>query len=565
VDQQRLDQHIAELRERPAADATQQAANATLLSAYTQLRSRLAGRRQFPTREGERRRASVEAMGLQTSLTNCRQVTISISQLFRIDDFLTQPSQVRAKNLPGTMNEVAKLRRTLNPNGAIAVDGLGSLEPVARIGQSRDRDPFWSMAIPDLREPEAAREPPLVMLPFELSPFPRVESLKLDPELWVEDLVKDTLGPATQHVKVESIRGSLRIYPTGIGIVRLATELEFAGPILVELIGNVARKIEDTVFVDAEGASKRVESFLAELVNFVAASVFEDAGEHDRRWRPPETIIRLRQGAFLPEDHTRELAYAMSLSPGRESLASLRSRIEKKLRSKQWIDDGVLAVPGHRVLLLVRSIDPQHKGPAAARLLKSLAETHELTTVALHTYRVFGDDLAQRHDEGWPNDQWLPGTENFSRLVLLVETIRRAVRAVGTVPRHLERTGKGVLTAIAREVWDADAQPVIEQLNDGLLHIGRWIAASGYAGDAEMVKLAGAIAEITSARKPFAIRAASAGATTTEEEELMENDILDGLQRMEELLAGDALQFDALDGEILRVEDARRRLFASLD
>lgn len=537
-----------------------------LLASYMSLQSRLAGRRGLFSREGDRRRPSAEAMGLQIALTNCRQVTISISQLFQIQDLLRlPPDELLATRLRDVVNDVGKLRRTLNPSGFLQIDGLGRLEPVARIGQTRDRESFWYAAVPDLRDPAYAKDPPLTMIPFQLSPFPQLESLKFAPERWVEDLVKDTLGPATQQVKVASVRGTLRIYPTGVGVVRLVTALDFAGPILVELIASVARAIEDTVFVDPEGQSRKVESFLSDLVNQVAASLFKDPGDFDRRWRPPDTIIRFQQGAFVPEDHTRELAYAMWLSPGNEeALPSLRARIEKKLRSQQWINEGVLAVPGHRVFLLVRNIDPKHKAERATRLLKFLAETHELTSVALHTYRVFTEDLQVLRERGLPNDDWLPGTDNFRRLELLIDTIGRAVSAVRGIPKHLQRTGRGILTAVAREVWDAEAKTVLTALDDELLHIAAWIKDSGLGAEPEMKRLSEVMHRVATPR-PFTPRTPAGVTQKTEAEELLGNEILDGSQLIDEMVAAEAPDFDAIDAEILRVESARRRLFEPLD
>jgi hypothetical protein len=570
VDPKRLQEHIQRLHERqdqPATEAEHEA-TALVLAAYLSLQSRLSPGRRFTVREGDRRRASAEAMGLQIALTNCREATISIAQMFRIQDFLTQPDELLATNLREVVNDVGKLRRTFNRGGGITIDGLGLLEPVAHIGETRDRESFWYPAIPDLRDQAFRSDPPLTMIPFQLLPFPSVDSLRYSPELWIEDLVKDILGPSTQQVDVASVRGALRLYPTGVGVVRLTTELRFGGPILVELIAKVAREVESTVFVDTQGQSRNVESFLSELVNQVAAKLFKDAGDFDRRWRPPETIIRFRQGAFLPEDHTRELAYAMSLSPGnRESLVAVRSRIENKLRSSQWANEGVLAVPGRRVLMLVRSIDPKHKGDGPTHLLKFIGETHELTSVALHTFRVFAEDLERLRDNGWPNDEWLPKTDNFARLQLLVDSLRRAVRAVVDVPRHLGRTGRAILSAIAHEVWNAEAAEVVARLEDVLVYVANWIRDSGYAAEPEMTRLASALSTISKGLRPFAIRGVSELSTNTATEELLENDILDGLQRIEELLASDApdLDFSEIDSEILRVEQARRRLFAPLD
>lgn len=567
MDQKALTDHIADigLRLNASPDPAEQERLDLLLTAYMSLQARLEGRRGGLARGSGRRRASAEAMGLQTALTHCRRVTISISQLFKVQDFLlADRDDLRAVHLRDTVNDVGKFRRALNANRGIEIQDLGTLEPVAQIDRP-DPDSFWSSAIPDLRDPAFKTDPPLAMIPFELSPFPNVESVKLAHELSVEDLVKDTLGPATQVVKVAPVRSSLRIYPTGVGVVRLSTDLEFSGPVLVELIANVAHAIEDTVFVDTAGQARKTESFLAELVNLVATRFFKDTGDFDRRWRPPDTIIHLRQGAFLPEDHTRELAYAMSLSPGNaESLVTLRARIEQKLRSAQWVQQGVLALRGRRVLLLVRSIDPRHKrGPATT--LKYLMETHELVSAALHTYRVFADDLQRLRENDWPNDDWLPGTENFTRLELLVETIRRATRAVRGVPHHLTRTGRGILTSVAREIWDAEAQDVLPRLTDELLHVGQWTNESGLGGESEMVKLASTLASIATAGQPFAVRAAAPGSTNNEAEEALENEILDGHKRIEELIAAEQPDFEELDAEILRVEDARRRLFAPLD
>jgi hypothetical protein len=563
-----LDEHIAalHLRQDQSSDAAEQEKVSLLLAAYMSLHTRLTGRRSLFARDGGRRRASVEAMGLQTALTDCHKVTISISQLFKVQDLLlTEPSELLAANLHGVVNDVGKLRHALSPSRGIKIEGLGTLEPVAQIGR-RVQESFWYPAIPDLREPAFKTDPPLTMIPFELSPFPYVESMKLSPESWVAGLVKDTLGPATQQVEVTSVRGSLRIYPTGVGVVRLSTELEFSGSILVELIANVARAIEDTVFVDPEGRSRKAESFLSELVDLVAAKLFKDAGGFDRRWRPPDAVIHLRQGEFVPEEHTRELAYTMSLSPGnRETLTSLRSRIEQKLRLPGWLEEGALAVPGRRVLMLVRSIDAWQKRGASNLLLKFLAETHELTSVALHTYRVFAEDLQSLRENGWPDDDWLPGTDNFARLQLLIDTIRRATRAVHRISHHLRRTGRGMLTSLAREVWDADAGEVIAKLNEELLHVGLWIQASGLAGEPEMGKLATAIASIASMQQPFAIRSVSLESTQAQVEEVLENEILDGHQRIEDLLAAENPDFAAIDAAILSVEEARRRLFAPLD
>lgn len=572
MDLELLNAHIQSIEEGLSDASSEEAAEdlQILHDAYAALRERLRDRRTSMFRDAEgRRRASVAAMRLRTCLAGCRSVTIVITQLFRISDLLVEPAGVRAIELHETINTLSRLRRALNDRRSIALENLGEIRPVARVGDPHNR--FWASGIPDLRK--ESTEPPLTLVPFELAPLPLLAGMRVEPNKWLGDLIRGSVAP-NLGVKVQRVDSKLRVYSTGVGVIRLSIALEFNNDAEIELLAAVAHKVESLLFVNPAGAEQPFEGLFAEVVDAVAKTLFNDPGDHDRRWRPPDTIFRFHQQAFVPEDHIPELAYLMSLSPGNsEKVPRLRERAAAKFRSKHWTLDGVFALASYRVVLMLRRAGgSENERKIRNRVIDDLIETHELVTTGIHTRRLFAEDFRDIREMGGPDYDWLPGTPRFDELSQLAFAGWRAVKAVASIPKHLQKTGEGLLTRFASELWaisgstrsgkEAAVDP-IDDLKAEIVHIAKWIEGTGFAAEQNMAALAARLKQLESVAIPFAggIVAKTEGAM--EEQSSLENDILDGLEKIEALLDQDLVSFVELDQQILRVELARRNLLGS--
>jgi hypothetical protein len=559
VDLRLLDDHIRGIQDSLSEESSEEGGEDSqiLHDAYTALRHRLNERRSSMFRDpGGRRRPTVAAMGLRKQLAGCRSVTVAIAQLFRISDLLMDPDGVRAVKLHETINTVGRLRRVLSGRD-IDLGELGKLSPVANVDDQYNS--FWRSGIRDVRKETG--EPPLTLVPFELAPLPRIAGMRVAPEKWLSELIRDSVEPMDLGVKVPSVDGRLRIYSTGIGVIRLTVSMEFRNDVEVELLAAVIRKVESLVCVSASNEETAFEGLFADVVNEVARALFNDPGDHDRRWRPPDTIIRFHQMEFLPEQHTRELAYLMSLSPGNsERVPGLRKRVEAKLRSKHWSIDGVFGLPSHRVVLLIRKAGAdESERRYRNRLIEHFIETHELVTTGIHTRLLYAEDFANIREAGGPDAEWLPGTPNFNDLSRLATATWRAAKAVASIPRHLQKTGEGPLMAYARELWRANAP---EQLRHETTHVAQWIRNSGWDAHPQMAALAARLAQIEAVIVPFGEEPA-APAQADPEQDRYDNDIMDGLERIDELLESETVDFQELDAQILRVELARRNLLGA--
>ncbi|HYK03901.1 MAG TPA: hypothetical protein VE974_19260 [Thermoanaerobaculia bacterium] len=565
VDLGQLETHVAELqRERAELSGDDEKTEYldVLIGAYLPLLERMRGRRSGPvTVDGSgRRRLSSAAMRLQKTLTGCRSVTVTVAQLFRMSDLLIEPQRVQAVEFHETIHTVARLRNSLQKGTSIQLGDVGTLRPVATFHDQFHR--FWVAGIPDLREFERSGEPPLTLVPFELSPLPRLAGMRADADVWLRDLIQKSIDPINPSMKISSVHGRLRLYATGVGVIRLTLLLEFRESAEVEVLAALARKIESLLFIDAEGASTECESFLADVVDAVACGLFSDPGGHDRRWRPPDTIFRFHQGSFTPETHLRELAYLMSLSPGNyQGVQGLERQVAAHLRTPFWRQDGVLTLASQRVVLFLKKAGDTSRSRQRQRLLTDAVETHELVNAALYTRRLFAEDFA-KFRRGGELAEATPGTGSFERLERLLDTTRRAMRAVGWVQEHLQATAEWPLIRFGRALWQTNSEDA-SALSWELSRVAEWIRDSGYAAHPAMSSLMDKVNRITSIAPPFSENRPLDPTPGSDYQEELENEILDGLERLETLLNSDHVTLAEIDAEVYAVERARNALLAS--
>jgi hypothetical protein len=562
LDYPKLQSHIEEVASALAAESDAERREELLLlhEAYKTLRARLTGRRLSVGGHDSRRRASSSAMGLRTEMSGCQSVTITVSQLFRMSDLIIDPAGVRPADLVEMINVTAKLRRAFDRRHRIALEGFGDLVPV--VGGRKEFHRFWTAIIPPLKFASES-DPPLTLVPFEMSPLPRIQGMKVDVDAWLREVIDDTVEAARLGATVSKVHAALRVYSVGVGVIRLTLALDFLAAVDIELLAAVARKVEGLLFVDSDGESRPFASVFSEAVAAVSESLFIDPGQDDRRWRPPETLFRFHQGTFDPEAHVDELAYLMSLSPGNiASPSAMRRRLTSKLRAPHWLQHGVAAVPSNRVVLLLkRGGGSVMDGRLRRHLLEDLIETHELVNVGLHARRLFTSDFRDIRDQGGPDTDWYPGTERFIQLDRLAEVTRRVLQAIALMKSRLRETGEGVLMRFAKDLWAMDWNGATA-LEKEIKHIARWIESTGFVADPKFTALLGRLGQIEAIRAPFPAGPppSAVDAPLVEEQEQLENEILDALDRLDELLAVDGLSFDALDEQIKRVEVARRLL-----
>jgi hypothetical protein len=392
-------------------------------------------------------------------LPGTRVVQIAISQLFQMVDLLTYPESVRARGFFKAIRDPNAMRRALNRPLEIQIGNLGKLSPVATT-----QDRFWRSSKPDLRLPGTS---PLFFLPFELSLTDRLAH-GFAPASDLAAVLGDGAGRLENH----QVRGRLRIYPPGTGVVQVAVTLTFREAVDVDAVVRVAQHLEDLLFVDPAGEPKPPSELFFDVIGQVDKAFFlQGKGKEDRRWQPPQTVYSLRDGGSSdPAPWLPGLARLMSLAD-EERTGFFESRLREALRSSAWRTERTLAIAGQETALLIAGLEPRDKRNARLELL---AETHELVSAAAYAEQAFIKEL----DQIVAKDQLsLPGQgAGFDFLLRLLDTMGEVLRAVSSL-RFLENLPVRVLNAFAREVWTYSNPVRPSLLRQRLDEIERWYSA----------------------------------------------------------------------------------------
>jgi hypothetical protein len=491
---------------------------------------------------------------LHTRLDGVRVVKLVVSQVFRIHDLLVAtPDMIKSTKLLETIMSRSALRRALNTNASIELDGFGSLRSV-QTTQFELRD-FWSTGTQNL----ALRDdPPLCFVPFEVTPLPMLDGYRPDPESVIEQTLLNALGGARKLIPNVQTDARLRLYSPGVGVVRISITLTFADSANVEVLARIAREIESLLFVGPAEVEKDVDSFFDDAVRAVIAAIIADpaAQEAERRWRPPDTTFVLYDEGFDPLANRASLAHLVALSPGNlEPAERIEGRLARVLASQEWATNGMLAFAGHRSALLMSS---RGGAPAVAKKRKKsvsmLLELQEVVASAAYVQRLFEEKLQEITAGGLLGPTWAPGTENFPYLLRLVRAMRNALLAVMSLKVQLEQYGAGVLVAFAKQLWLLRYVPPSIALPEQLRILSVWIDAQSGAEE-ELRELASLANQIGSFRLPFK---AGSGIGGTAEEEDPESMLLDNLKELETMVSSgadaDLGRVELLVGETMRIK-----------
>jgi hypothetical protein len=439
---------------------------------------------------------------LHTKLMGTRIVQVSVSQLFRVADFLMYPESVKAKGLYSAFTDSDKMRRTFNRRKSFNLGELGSLKPV--VYTSEKYDSFWKPAMPDLRKPTTQ---PLCFVPYELSLSEYLRQFHCDLTTslpYFSEKITDFL----HNVQVD---GHLRIYPPGVGVVKLGLTLEFREAVYVEVIAAIARHIENLYFVDpVRLEQKPCETLLMEIVDRVSESLFVDGGYDykERRWQPPVTTFSFRDDeGMMPDEIAMELAYLMSLAPGNEEdLSRLKDRVLESVRSSHWRREKVLAVAAQGVALLFTGhISGEEKDDRRKALNRCLMETHELVSAAAYAQSDFAEEVEELAAERLLDETWLVQDEDeYAYLFNLLSTMAKVMRAVYTLKPHLRKQSSRALLPFAENIW-AYSNPIKpKDLHEDLKYLADWLAPACSRGDAGARRLYALVETVQHIESPFA-------------------------------------------------------------
>lgn len=358
-------------------------------------------------------------------LTGARTVQIRIAQMFRIADLLVFPDNVRARRFREVVANPSKLRRALNRPWSLQLGDLGLLKPTARIADRFDEE-FWRVSIPDFRVPTSQW---LYLVPFEVNLSPHRFGMGC-PDL---SCLGATVAQGSPLLNNCQTNGLLRIYPPGVGVVRLSLTLGFRGAVHLPTLLKLARGVEELLFVGPNGDERPCENFLRDIVDEAAAALFVPSDiMEDRRWRPPETLITLfDEDGFRPEHHATELSRLLGL--GCRAGISEEDSVERMagaLQSPHWIRDHVLYAVGRRSALSLVGHDFGGRIAEKARKMRDrLAETWELATVSAYATQSFVEDMHAVSTARQLSADWLPGGEKFAYLQSLVSNFHAALQA----------------------------------------------------------------------------------------------------------------------------------------
>lgn len=435
------------------------------------------------------------AVAIDPLLKGCSQVRLSIMQFFRMADVLTQPGAVKYKLLYRCLTEPSIYRRVLNGDRRLTLGDLGELKPVA-INDPYDR--FWRVAIPSrLNQPNANT---ITFFPFHRSLTEELRQMAFS----VESFDDPDLQARLSRIHNWQISGHLRIYPPGVGVVRMNVSLGFRGDADAEVLSLLARDFADLLFVDPAGQTLPAQSLFVDEIDRVSNAIFGGSGLefNERRWQPAFCAYALHNDeGFDISASSAQIAAMLAFSPEND-LAPL---VLAELSSRRWQNEGTFTMVNQGAACLY--VDDLHFGNRKRAKVREdwLHETTELGLAAIYAYSTILDELAEATAPGVLTDDWLPGAPNHDYLTRLLQTTGQVLRAIQPVEKMLEKQGTGPLVDYCRKLW-AKAQKTysreqVKQLTDV---VGAWVDAEVQPHHpAEAAALTKLLAEIARIEVPF--------------------------------------------------------------
>ena len=349
------------------------------------------------------------------------------------------------------------------------------------ISNSEHSDPFWKVALAQQARPES----PIYFIPFELSLTDAIDVTGLKCDL---DSVLEPSSWSSSDVENTQIAGSIRIYPHGIGVVRLALALTFKNDVNVELVAQVVSSIEDLYFVDAVVGARPCKDILFDVVDRTASAIFEGKiPTADLCWLPPSTTFSMvAEDKDNEEILTRNIAHLMFRAPGNnEDEEALVMRVHKAVKSNNWQVGKLLTVAGTGVgVICIGTSVAKALHDKLRRFQVWFKDSHELVSVAAYSMRALAEEVNSIFDFRTLDDDWLPGkgTGKFEVLVAIIREMSESKRARTLLKFHLERLGIGALKAFANQVW---SHSETGQAEHSLNYIQEWAETQAEPGSRE--------------------------------------------------------------------------------
>ncbi|HBY61652.1 MAG TPA: hypothetical protein DEH78_17665 [Solibacterales bacterium] len=398
-----------------------------------------------------------------------------MTQLFRLADLLLFPETVRSRSFREVVTDRNKLRRALNRKSGIPLGALGELRPAATMADFVE-EKFWKIAIPDFRKPTSQW---LYLLPFEVNLSARLAGL----EWRAVDAVR-------KRIENFQLSGMLRVYPPGVGLVRLSLWVTFKASAPLDTLLAIARNLEEPLFGPEGGEGEPVEQLLRAIIDEAAAALFGEEGRvEDRRWRPPEALfVPIDQEGFDPAAHASELAELLAYAAGQtETTAELTARLAAATAAPHWQRDRVFAAASQRAAFAF--VSKEFAGGSAARQRRMrlwLAETWEMAAAAVYTAKAFSEVLLEIAGARSLDQTWAPPSEKFDFLSRAAASFRAALQAVALARTQLQSLGSGVLMTFAKDLWTFDNPIPESELHEALTYLEEWgngQAAADFSSD----------------------------------------------------------------------------------
>jgi len=406
------------------------------------------------------------------ALLGSHTIQIFISQHFRIADLLIYPESVRSHGFAEVIRDMNKMWRAVNKRKEFKLGELGSIRPVATIDDRYDN--FRKKGVSNFR---SATEQQLWFMPFGLD----LTEYFMAQEYDTHSMLNEILGEAKTTIDNQQVSCRLRIYPPGVGVVRIGITLRFKQAIIIDSVSRIVQDLEDAFFVNPKGDQRAFADVLVKIIDEVSETLFRDQQTTGvaRRWRPPETTYCIRDDdKFLPEQNVKGMARLMSLVPeNEEETDSLERRLAAAITSAHWRQNRVLAVSGDKVSLLYLEKGSTDIGKRKQeKLMQSLLETAEVVSAGSYSERALVEELATLYEKRLLEEKW-PGWrgEKIDFISRLLHTLKLVLLAIASARADLRKLGSGVLMRFATEIWWQSHTGTSVDLRNGLSYVEDWI------------------------------------------------------------------------------------------
>jgi hypothetical protein len=428
-----------------------------------------------------------------------RMVHMLVAQIFRMEDLYRKPETLRPRLLHQILTDRAKWRRVLNRRKPLSVGDLGQLRPLISSGERFNE--FWRASLSN----QFGSDPFIYFIPLELnlSATRNFSGFRCDLHSVLDDEPK-------AEIENCQITGSIRIYPHGIGVVRLAFTVTFKDFVISGVIAKILSSVQDLYFIDANSVQTRCQALIFETVEQISSAIFGTLTNPAENvcWLPPTTALSVVAKNDGDESvPIEQLAYLMSRAPANDEREDvLIQRLETAVRLKEWRDRRTLAVAGQGVgMFYARNSRAGGTSESLQRLNSCFREAYELVSVARYSGVAFAEQIESISARRELDNTWLPNAENgrFKELVSLLEEMVAAKRATYNIKNHLHKTGAGILISFAKQVWTCSGGEV--PLGTHLDYIQDWAKNSlGQIAEEDLEHLVQVIQNILTISAPFA-------------------------------------------------------------